>query len=36
MAELWDGYLMPGAWIVIKILVIVLPLLGAVAYLTYA
>ena len=36
MAELWDVYIWPTAWIVIKILVIVLPLLLAVAYLTYA
>ncbi len=35
MAELWDGYIWPLIWIVFKILVIVLPLLGAVAYLTY-
>jgi NADH-quinone oxidoreductase subunit H len=36
MVELWDGYLWPVLWIVIKILVIVVPLLVAVAYLTYA
>ena len=36
MVELWDGYLWPVLWIVIKILAIVLPLLLAVAYLTYA
>ena len=36
MVELWDVYLWPGAIIVAKILAIVLPLLGAVAYLTYA
>ncbi len=35
MAELWNGYLWPVAWIIIKILVIVFPLLVAVAYLTY-
>jgi NADH-quinone oxidoreductase subunit H len=35
MAELWDGYIWPTLWIVIKILVIVLPLLLAVAYLTF-
>ncbi len=35
MVELWDGYIWPTLWIVIKILVIVLPLLLAVAYLTY-
>lgn len=36
MAELWDGYLWPTIWIVIKIVVIVAPLLFAVAYLTLA
>ena len=36
MVELWDVYLWPGAIIVAKILAIILPLLGAVAYLTYA
>ena len=36
MELLWDGYIQPGIWIVAKILVIVLPLLIAVAYLTYA
>jgi len=36
MVELWDIYLWPGAIIVAKILAIILPLLGAVAYLTYA
>ncbi len=36
MAELWQAYIWPTAWIVMKILVIVLPLLLAVAYLTYA
>ena len=36
MAELWQTYIWPTAWIVMKILVIVLPLLLAVAYLTYA
>ena len=35
MAELWDMYLWPLIWIVIKILVIVVPVLIAVAYLTY-
>ena len=35
MVELWDGYIWPALWIVIKILVIVVPLLLAVAYLTY-
>ena len=36
MVELWQAYIWPTAWIVMKILVIVLPLLLAVAYLTYA
>jgi len=36
MVELWDNYLWPLIWIVIKILVIVVPILIAVAYLTYA
>ncbi len=36
MAELWDTYIWPTAWIVIKILVIVVPVLVSVAYLTYA
>ena len=36
MVELWDGYLWPGIVIVAQILLIVLPLLGAVAYLTFA
>ncbi|OHC75893.1 MAG: NADH-quinone oxidoreductase subunit H [Rhodospirillales bacterium RIFCSPLOWO2_12_FULL_58_28] len=36
MAELWDGYIWPTLWIVIKILAIVVPLLIGVAYLTYA
>jgi NADH-quinone oxidoreductase subunit H len=36
MADLWAGYVWPTIWIVIKILLIVVPLLGAVAYLTFA
>jgi NADH-quinone oxidoreductase subunit H len=36
MAELWSGTLWPLIIIVAQILLIVLPLLGAVAYLTYA
>jgi NADH-quinone oxidoreductase subunit H len=36
MAELWSGYVWPVAIIVAKILAIILPLLGAVAYLTLA
>ncbi len=35
MVELWDSYIWPVLWIVIKIVAIVLPLLLAVAYLTY-
>ena len=31
-----NEYVIPSAWIVAKILLIVLPLLGAVAYLTFA
>jgi NADH-quinone oxidoreductase subunit H len=36
MAELWYGFLWPVIWIVLQIVVIVVPLLLAVAYLTYA
>ena len=36
MAELWDAYIWPTAWIVIKIVLIVAPILFAVAYLTLA
>ncbi len=36
MVELWQDYLWPLLWIVIKIVAIVVPLLLAVAYLTYA
>ncbi|MBK8175813.1 MAG: NADH-quinone oxidoreductase subunit NuoH [Rhodospirillales bacterium] len=36
MVELWWGYLWPAIWIVLQILVIVLPLLLGVAYLTFA
>ncbi len=35
MAELWDIYIWPTAWIVIKIILIVAPVLISVAYLTY-
>jgi NADH-quinone oxidoreductase subunit H len=35
MAELWDTYIWPVAWIVIKIVAIVAPVMVAVAYLTY-
>ena len=36
MAEFLDSYVWPTAWIVGSILLVVVPLLGAVAYLTYA
>ncbi|MCW5700489.1 MAG: NADH-quinone oxidoreductase subunit NuoH [Rhodospirillales bacterium] len=36
MAELWAGYIWPTIWIVLQIVVIVVPLLLAVAYLTFA
>jgi NADH-quinone oxidoreductase subunit H len=36
MAEFWTGYAWPTIWIVLQIVVIVVPLLLAVAYLTYA
>ncbi|MEL0107784.1 MAG: NADH-quinone oxidoreductase subunit NuoH [Rhodospirillaceae bacterium] len=36
MASFWTGYVEPTVWIVIKILAIVVPLLLAIAYLTYA
>jgi NADH-quinone oxidoreductase subunit H len=36
MAELWFGYVWPVIWIVIKIVMILVPLLLGVAYLTYA
>lgn len=36
MVDWWDGYLLPGALILAHIIAIVAPLLGAVAYLTYA
>lgn len=35
MVEMWNDYLWPLIWMVIKILVIVVPILVAVAYLTY-
>jgi NADH-quinone oxidoreductase subunit H len=35
MVEFWGGYAWPTIWIVLKILAIVLPLMGAMAYLTY-
>ena len=36
MIELWDGYLWPGIVIVAQILLFVVPLMGAVAHLTFA
>ncbi len=36
MVELWDAYIWPTLWTVIKIVAIVLPVLLSVAYLTYA
>jgi len=36
MVEIWNAYIWPIAWIVIKIVAIVVPVLLAVAYLTYA
>jgi NADH-quinone oxidoreductase subunit H len=36
MVDFWQGYALPGVIIVLQILVIVLPLLVCVAYLTYA
>ena len=36
MAEFWSGYAWPTIWIVIQILIVLVPLLIAVAYLTYA
>jgi NADH-quinone oxidoreductase subunit H len=35
MVEFWDAYIWPTAWIIIKIVAIVLPILISVAYLTY-
>jgi NADH-quinone oxidoreductase subunit H len=35
MAELWDSYIWPTAWIIIKIVVIVAPVMVSVAYLTF-
>ncbi len=36
MAEFWTGYAWPTIWIVIQVLIVLVPLLIAVAYLTYA
>ena len=36
MLEIWESYIWPLLWIVIKILLLLIPLLVSVAYLTYA
>ena len=36
MVELWDNYIWPTAWIVIKIVAIIIPIMLSVAYLTLA
>jgi NADH-quinone oxidoreductase subunit H len=36
MADLWTTYVWPAIWIAIQVLIVVVPLLGAVAYLTFA
>ena len=36
MADIWNGYVWPAAWIAIKVFAIVIPILLSVAYLTYA
>ncbi|MGB0682783.1 MAG: NADH-quinone oxidoreductase subunit NuoH [Magnetovibrionaceae bacterium] len=36
MVDLWDAYIWPTAWIVLKIAFIIAPLMLAIAYLTYA
>lgn len=36
MVSVWDGYLWPGLIIVGQVLLIILPIMGAVAYLTFA
>ena len=35
MVELWDNFIWPAAWMVIKIMLIVAPVMVSVAYLTY-
>jgi NADH-quinone oxidoreductase subunit H len=35
MVELWAGYIVPGLWILLQVLVVVVPLLIAVAYFTW-
>ena len=36
MHDLWDGYIWPTVWIIIKIVAIVIPIFLSVAYLTFA
>jgi NADH-quinone oxidoreductase subunit H len=36
MVEFWNGYAWPTIWVVLEIVVVIVPLLLAVAYLTYA
>jgi NADH-quinone oxidoreductase subunit H len=36
MAEFWTGYAWPTIWIVLQVVIVIVPLLLAVAYLTYA
>ena len=36
MVEIWDNYIWPTAWIVIKIVAIIIPIMLSVAYLTLA
>jgi NADH-quinone oxidoreductase subunit H len=35
MVELWTGYIVPGLWVLLQVLVVVVPLLIAVAYFTW-
>jgi NADH-quinone oxidoreductase subunit H len=35
MVELWAGYIVPGLWVLLQVLVVVVPLLIAVAYFTW-
>ncbi|MBT5860106.1 MAG: NADH-quinone oxidoreductase subunit H, partial [Alphaproteobacteria bacterium] len=35
MADLWANYIVPGLWILLQVLVVVVPLLIAVAYFTW-
>ena len=36
MLEIWDEYIWPALWIVVKIIAILIPILLSVAYLTLA